>query len=122
MRALVLFCLVVLAASAFAEIPAHADDFERIETEEEFFEKIVAKRLEYESGVVVIFTPERTFDGGFSGSPVWGEWVWRDDTLCHQINIGEKRYKVTCKIPQMAGKKVRFLREDGTFYGEARIR
>ena len=106
----------------FGGFPAHADDFERIETEEAFVESVVAKRLEYESGAVVVFTPERTFDGGFSGSPIWGEWVWRDDTICHQINIGEKRYKVTCKIPQIADRKIRFLREDGSFYGEARIR
>jgi hypothetical protein len=113
---------VLAACVIFAGVSAHADDFERIETEEEFFEKIVAKRLEYQSGAIVVFTPEGTFDGGFSGSPVWGEWVWRDDTICHQINIGEKRYKVTCKTPQILGKKVRFLREDGSSYGEARIR
>lgn len=102
--------------------PANADNFKTIETEEAFVEQIVDKRLEYQSGAVVIFQPERTFGGDFSGSPVWGEWVWRDDQLCHQINIGEKRYKVTCKLPQISGRKIRFLREDGSFYGEARIR
>lgn len=104
-------------SSAFAE-----DDFERIMTEEDFIKQVVGKTLIYESGAVIIFLEDRSFTGGFSGSNVWGEWVWREDRVCHQMNIGEKRYKVACKVPQILKKTIRFIREDGSFYGLAKIR
>ena len=91
-------------------------------TEEDFIKQVVGKTLVYESGAVIIFLEDKNFGGGFSGSTVWGEWVWREDRICHQMNNGEKRYKVTCKVPQILKKKVRFIREDGSFYGVAKIK
>jgi len=112
-----------LALSVFLVQSAKAEnEFEKISTEEAFVERVVGKRLGYDSGAVVVFLEDRTFGGGFSGSPVWGEWVWRDEQLCHQMNIGEKRYKVACKIPEISEKRIRFIREDGSFYGLAKIR
>lgn len=96
--------------------------FKRIETEEDFVAAFVGKTLIYESGAVVLFLEDRTFGGSFSGSRIWGEWVWRDDQLCHQFNIGEKRYKVTCKLPEIAKNRARFIREDGSYYGIAKVR
>jgi len=98
------------------------DEYERIATEEDFVKRIVGRALEYDTGAVIIFLEDRTFGGGYSGSRVWGEWVWREDRLCHQMNIGEKRYKVACKIPEIMKKRIRFIREDGSFYGLAKIR
>lgn len=99
-----------------------ADRFKRIMTEEDFVKEVVNKRLIYESGAVVMFLQDKTFGGDFSGSRVWGEWVWREDRICHQFNVGEKRYKVTCKVPQIAERRIRFIREDGSSYGIAKIR
>jgi len=107
---------------AFAQDAKDPKEFERILTEEAFVKQVVGKRLFYESGAVVVFLDDRTFGGGFSGSRIWGEWVWREDRLCHQFNIGEKRYKVECKVPQIADKKLRFIREDGSSYGVAKIK
>jgi len=98
------------------------DKYERIVTEEDFVKHVVGKTLIYDSGAVIIFLADRNFSGGFSGSTVWGEWVWREDRICHQINIGEKRYKVTCKVPQILKNRIRFIREDGSSYGVAKIR
>jgi len=109
-------------ASAVAQDTKDADEYERILTEEAFVEQVVGKRLFYDSGAVIVFLADRTFGGGFSGSRIWGEWVWREDRMCHQINIGEKRYKVECKVPQISKKKVRFIREDGSSYGVAKIK
>ncbi len=125
---LVLFSFFMTAAPApFAHAQSGSerdldDEYERIVTEEDFVERIVGKTLEYESGAVIIFLEDRSFGGGYSGSRVWGEWVWREDQLCHQMNIGEKRYKVACKVPQIMKKRLRFVREDGSFYGVAKIR
>ena len=101
---------------------AEEEDFERILTEEEFVKQVVGKTLVYDSGAVIIFLADRNFGGGFSGSTVWGEWVWREDRVCHQMNIGEKRYKVTCKVPQILKNRIRFIREDGSSYGVAKIK
>lgn len=124
MRLLVGFSLSLLLfwASAFAQEAKESKEFERILTEEEFVKQVVGKRLFYESGAVIMFVEDRTFGGGFSGSRIWGEWVWREDRMCHQINIGEKRYKVECKVPQIAENKIRFIREDGSSYGVAKIK
>ncbi len=123
---LFLFLMTIVSApSAYAQSGSqrdHDDEYERIVTEEDFVERVVGKTLEYESGAVIIFLQDRSFGGGYSGSRVWGEWVWREDQLCHQMNIGEKRYKVACKIPQIMKKRLRFIREDGSFYGVAKIR
>lgn len=111
-----------ISFGAISQDAKDAEEFERIFKEEDFVEKVVGKRLFYESGAVVLFLEDRTFGGGFSGSRIWGEWVWREDRLCHQMNIGEKRYKVECKVPQIAEKKIRFIREDGSSYGIAKIK
>ena len=116
----VIFSCVSL--SALSQDAKESKEFERILTEEEFVERVVGKRLFYESGAAVQFLEDRTLGGGFSGSRIWGEWVWREDRLCHQLNIGEKRYKVECKVPQIAERKIRFIREDGSSYGVAKIR
>lgn len=100
---------------------ASAEDYKRLEKEEDFVEAVVGKQLIYDDGAVVIFLEDRTLGGAFSGSRIWGEWVWRDDRVCHQVNVGEKRYKVDCREPQVDGEKIRFLREDGSFYGVAKI-
>jgi len=113
---------LLLLSSAAAQDAKDPKEFERILTEEEFVKQVVGKRLFYESGAVVVFLADRTFGGGFSGSRIWGEWVWREDRMCHQFNIGEKRYKVECKVPQIAEKKIRFIREDGSSYGVAKIK
>ncbi len=127
MRKLIAFLLLqtLVLAPAFAQESDRTKkkkEYERILTEEEFVKQVVGKRLFYDSGAVVVFLEDRTFGGGFSGSRVWGEWVWREDRLCHQMNIGEKRYKVECKVPQIAKKKIRFIREDGSSYGVAKIK
>lgn len=118
-------CLVALtltfANAATAQETKKNKEYERILTEEDFVKEVVGKSLSYDSGAVVIFLEDRTFGGGFSGSQIWGEWVWREDRLCHQFNVGEKRYKVTCKIPQLGDEKIRFIREDGSSYGIADI-
>jgi len=120
---LVLFiCQLSLLVPAFAQDAKRSKEFERILTEEEFVKQVVGKRLFYESGAVVVFLSDNTFGGGFSGSRIWGEWEWREDRMCHQFNIGEKRYKVECKVPQIGKKKIRFIREDGTSYGVAKIK
>ena len=111
-----------LAPAFSQDTEKESEEFERILTEEEFVKQVVGKRLFYDSGAVIVFLEDRTFGGGFSGSRVWGEWVWREDRMCHQINIGEKRYKVECKVPQIAKKKLRFIREDGSSYGIAKIK
>ncbi len=118
----ILFLGLFLPTLAFAQDAKDPKEFERILTEEAFVKQVVGKRLFYESGAVVVFLDDRTFGGGFSGSRIWGEWVWREDRLCHQFNIGEKRYKVECKVPQIADKKLRFIREDGSSYGVAKIK
>ena len=130
-RAVIRGVLILFIMNAVSAPSAHAqsssernldDEYERIVSEEDFVERVVGKTLEYESGAVIIFLEDRSFGGGYSGSRVWGEWGWREDQLCHQMNIGEKRYKVACKIPQIMKKRLRFVREDGSFYGVAKIR
>jgi len=119
------FVLLLAATSVRAQDSGNRnfdEEYERIVTEEDFVKRVVGKRLLYESGAAIVFLEDRSFGGGYSGSRVWGEWVWRDDQLCHQMNIGEKRYKVACKIPQIMKKRIRFVREDGSFYGDAKIR
>ena len=113
--------IAIVALSGVPEAQAE-DEYKRILKEEDFLEKLIGKRLIYESGAVVIFLEDGTFGGSFSGSPVWGEWQWREDRICHQMNIGEKRYKVECKVPQIGKKRIRFIREDGSSYGIAKIR
>lgn len=118
--------LLLIAMASFpasmALSQATESKFQRIVTEEDFVSKIVGKQLVYESGAIVIFLQDYTFGGGFSGSRVSGEWVWRDEQLCHQMNIGDKRYKVACKMPQIQDKRIRFIRDDGSFYGLAKIK
>jgi len=118
--------MLLISAPSFPLNVALAQDaknkFQRIVTEENFVAEVVGRQLVYESGAIIIFLEDNTFAGGFSGSRVWGEWVWRDEQLCHQMNVGEKRYKVACKVPQIQDKKIRFIREDGSFYGLAKIK
>ncbi len=122
------FFLIFFAAFPFvaqAQNNRDSDDdgeYERIVSEQDFVKRVVGKRLFYDSGAVIVFLADRSFGGGFSGSRVWGEWAWQDDRICHQINIGEKRYEAACKVPQIVKNRLRFIREDGSFYGVAKIR
>jgi len=71
----ILSACLLISAPAFPQEKKDSKEFERILTEEEFVEKVVGKRLFYDSGAVVVFLEDRTFGGGFSGSRIWGEWV-----------------------------------------------
>ena len=101
-------------------LPALA--FEPVEDEDAFVDRVVERRLQYERGGTVIFRADGTFGGAFAGSAVTGEWVWEEDRVCHKLSVGAKDYPRDCRMPQIEGRRIRFMREDGTTFGVATIR
>lgn len=115
-----LFCVSAGVASAQDE----DEEFKPIEKEGVFLSAVVGKRLVYENGAVVIFQKDGRMGGDFKGSIIDGIWKWDEDkkAVCHHLSVGRKKYEPTCRVPQVEGRKIRFLQEDGHFYGVARIR
>lgn len=117
--------IFLVSLMLFAGCPASATDeeFQSIEEEKDFIKRVVGKRLVYENGAVVIFREDGRMAGGFKGSVIDGIWEWREDQgVCHHLSIGRKKYKPSCRIPEIDGRKIRFVQEDGHIYGVARIR
>ena len=98
------------------------EGFQEVETAEAFAEAVVNRRLVYEDRGWVSFLETGRMTGDFAGSAVDGIWEWREGKVCHHLSVGRKKYDATCKTAEIDGRKIRFIREDGTSYGMARIR
>lgn len=90
-----------------------ADEKTRIETEQEFREIAVGKKLVYKIGEYVIAHDDGTMSGYFGGKPLSGNWNWEDGYYCRTGKLGGKSLGQDCQIVELSGNKLTFIRKKG---------
>ena len=90
-----------------------ADEKTRIETEQEFREIAVGKKLVYKIGEYVIAHDDGTMSGYFGGKPLTGNWNWEDGYYCRTGKLGGKSLGEDCQIVELSGNRLTFFRKKG---------
>ena len=104
---------VALAVSAWSGAASAASSGKKkIETEEEFREVIVEKRLSSEYGYSMVHE-DGTLSGDFGGKELTGTWSWDGKYFCRTARLGSKKFPLNCQTVTVKGDKVTFGRNKG---------
>lgn len=116
-----LLAAAALAGCAQNSMEAGADPaametsaFRAIETEADFRETVVGKRLTYNETRWITVMPDGTFDGDFDGATPSGAWTWRDGQFCRGLAIGAEVVPYLCQTVEVSDQHVRTTWPDGT--------
>ena len=85
----------------------------KIETEQEFRDVIVGKRLSSKHGHVIVHD-DGTMTGEFGSKNLTGTWNWDNRYFCRTAKLGSKKFSLDCQTVTVSGDKVTFQRNKGT--------
>ena len=104
---------VALTLSAWSGAASAANSGKKkIETEQEFRDVIVEKRLSNKHGYSVVHE-DGTLSGEFGGKEVTGTWSWDGKYFCRTAKVGSKNFPLNCQTITVSGDKVTFGRNKG---------
>ena len=101
------FAILSLVAGLSVHQVSAADEKTRIETEQEFREIAVGKKLVYNKGALTVHD-DGTMTGTHSGKKVTGTWSWEDEYYCRSVKVGKKDIGHDCQIVELSGNSLTF--------------
>ena len=105
--------LLLLVASFSIHQVSAADENTRIETEQEFREIAIGKKLVYNKGALTVHD-DGTMTGTHGGKKVTGTWSWEDEYYCRSVKVGKKDIGHDCQVVELSGNSLIFIRKKGT--------
>ena len=104
---------VALTLSAWSGAASAANSSKRkIETEQEFREVVVERRLSSKHGYSMVHE-DGTLSGDFGGEALTGTWSWDSKYFCRTAKLGSKKFPPNCQTVTVTGDKVTFGRNKG---------
>ena len=104
---------VALSLSAWSGALSAADSGKKaIETEQEFRDVVVERRLSNKHGYSIVHE-DGTLSGDFRGKKVTGTWNWDGKYFCRTGKVGNKKFALNCQTITVSGDKVTFGRNKG---------
>lgn len=105
-------CVALTVSAWNGTASAAGSGKQKIETEQEFRDLIVEKRLSSEHGYVIVHA-DGTMTGDFGGKNLTGTWSWDDRYYCRTARLGNKKIALNCQTVTVSGDKVTFGRNKG---------
>lgn len=115
MKRLILWGITCVALSLSAwsgALSAAGSGKKKIETEQEFRDVIVERRLSSKHGYSMVHE-DGTLSGDFGGKKLTGTWSWDGEYFCRTAKLGSKKYPLNCQAVTVSGDKVTFRRNKG---------
>lgn len=104
---------VALSLSAWSgTLSAAGSGKKAIETEQEFRDVIVERRLSNKHGYSMVHE-DGTLTGKFGDRDMTGTWSWEDKYFCRTAKLGSKKFPLNCQAVTVSGDKVTFRRNKG---------
>lgn len=91
--------------------PSWGDEFRRIESEAEFRELVVNRKLVLGENHAV-FRKNGKVTGNFAGKKLDGVWQWRDGYWCRTLTTHSQN--TDCQLMEISGNQLRGTRSRGT--------
>lgn len=116
--------VLVAVASATMAIgaPANAEEFDIVDTREEFISAITGKELT-RMGIRLEVTESGVIEGRAFGTPVSGAWNWSDGYFCRDLYYGDRDLGSNCQQVAINADTIRFTSDFGTGdYADLRLR
>lgn len=105
-----ILCSILLALAIGG--PARADDFDRVESRDEFVQ-LVAGRALTRFGITLNVSPEGAIEGRAFGKAVTGAWRWDGEHFCRDLAFGGESLGPNCQVVAKRGEVVRFTADEG---------
>lgn len=105
-----IICATALAMGTAG--PLRADDFDRVESRDEFVQ-LVAGRALTRFGITLNVTPEGEIDGRAFGKRVTGAWRWDGGYFCRDLAFGTESLGPNCQVVEKRGEVLRFTADEG---------
>lgn len=110
---MVRFAIICGTALAFgAAVPVKADDFDRVESRDEFVQ-LVAGRALTRFGITLNVSPGGEIEGRAFGQPVKGAWRWDGGYFCRDLAFGKESLGPNCQVVEKRGEVLRFTADEG---------
>ncbi len=105
---------VALAAAAFAlaATSVAAESFQLIRDRSEFVRLVDGRTLTY-PGVSLRVMPDGEIRGSGLGVDVTGDWRWRGNYFCRDLNWGSREIGYDCQAVLRNGSRLRFVADKG---------
>ena len=104
---------VALSLSAWSGALSAAESGKKaIETEQEFRDVVVERRLSSKHGYSMVHE-DGTLSGEFGGKEMTGTWSWDGKYFCRTAKLGKKKFPLNCQTVTVSGDKVTFRRNKG---------
>ena len=122
MKIVAVMALALMPAAAVADAPT------RVESRDQFVALVRDRALQLTgiagiAGVTLTVSPAGQIEGRASGSPVRGEWTWRDGYFCRTLIWGERDLGPNCQVVERRGERLRFIADQGDGrYADFRLR
>ena len=104
--------VLALAAGQPVQEASAADPNKRIETEQEYREKVVGKKLVQENGYVMSHE-DGTVSGEFGDQSLSGTWTWEDKYFCRTVTLGTRDFGRDCQVVEVSGDSLTVIRNKG---------
>lgn len=108
-----LMALTVATLTAVSAVPAVADDYKRIKTEQEFNSIVVGKTLTWGGGNAVVRAGGKTTGRLKKQGKYSGNWVFSKGFYCRNLVISGKETGTNCQVVEVSGKSLRMTRDQG---------
>ena len=102
-------CMTILAITMAAPLAA---DFARVDDRDEFISIVKGRDLTRLGITLEVGAQE--ISGSAFGSPVSGQWVWRDGYFCRSLYWGEDNLGDNCQAVDVNGNRIRFTSDRGS--------
>jgi len=103
---------LALAALLAAPLPALAEGFSPVREKAEFVGLVSGKSLT-RFGISVNVSPKGAIQGSAFGTPVTGNWNWKDGLFCRDMAFGSKEIPANCQLVERKGSTLRFTSDAG---------
>ena len=104
--------VLALAADRSVREASAADANTRIETEQEYREKVVGRKLVLENGYVMSHE-DGTVSGEFGDQSLSGTWTWEDKYFCRTVKLGTRDFGRDCQVVEVSGDSLTVIRNKG---------
>ncbi len=120
--------LAAIAVAAALPVAAMADTAARVESRDQFIALVRDRALQLTgiagiAGVTLRVSPTGAIEGEAAGTPVRGEWNWRDGLFCRTLIWGDRDLGPNCQVVEQRGARLRFIADRGEGqYADFRLR
>lgn len=106
--------LLSLALIPLLAPPARAEEFTPIREQARFIALTEGRSLRHTAfGIRLSVTPDGGISGQALGTPVTGNWHWRDGFFCRDMAWGARAIPFNCQLVEARGDQLRFTTDQG---------